>query len=53
MSGNELLDSYREKRTVDGTPEPFGATVQSFPGAPLRFVVHHHAGLGIVTTFGA
>ena len=43
MADNPLLQTYRRKRSADGTPEPFGGTPASFPGAPLRFVVHHHA----------
>ncbi len=37
-----LLNAYREKRQVDGTPEPFGRGSAADSG-PLRFVVHHHA----------
>jgi len=39
----ELLQKYRDKRRVDGTPEPFGLRNADLTGAPLRFVVHHHA----------
>ena len=42
MANEQLLDRYREKRSADSTPEPFGAAVPGFPGAPLRFVIHHH-----------
>lgn len=43
MADNPLLTSYRKKRSADGTPEPFGGTPTSIAGAPLRFVIHHHA----------
>ena len=43
MADNRLLKSYREKRTADGTPEPFGGTSPAASGAPLRFMIHHHA----------
>jgi len=40
----QLLDSYRRKRSVDSTSEPFGkGLLDSYRGGPLRFVVHHHA----------
>lgn len=40
---HDNLKKYREKRSADGTPEPFGGKTPSYPGAPLRFVIHHHA----------
>ena len=43
MAESSLLESYRRKRSADGTPEPFGSAPLSFPGAPLTFVIHHHA----------
>ncbi len=39
----DLLSAYRKKRSADGTTEPFGRVPTTFPGAPLRFVIHHHA----------
>jgi bifunctional non-homologous end joining protein LigD len=36
----ELLKRYREKRSADSTPEPFGAQV---PSGGQLFVVHKHA----------
>ncbi|MEM7364418.1 MAG: DNA ligase D [Pseudomonadota bacterium] len=45
MADNQkLLDRYRQKRTADGTAEPFGGTVgTSDHRGALRFMVHHHA----------
>lgn len=39
---NDKLRRYREKRKVDGTPEPFGGRTIG-TAAARRFVVHHHA----------
>ncbi len=36
------LDTYRQKRSPDRTPEPFGGQARP-AGGPLRFVVHQHA----------
>lgn len=43
MATNDKLGDYRQKRSADRTPEPFGTVAASFPGSPLRFVIHHHA----------
>ena len=37
------LRDYRAKRQSSGTPEPVGASRPANSGAPLLFVVHHHA----------
>ncbi len=42
-AGDTRLEAYRRKRHADGTPEPFGGVPASYPGAPLRFMIHHHA----------